>query len=199
MRPVNISDLIAAVGPKKVGNTVFVAVDGHGGSGKSTLAKFLAEKLRASLIQTDDFASLDNPLDWWPLIIEQVFEPIKAGAKTISYPRSKWWASHHPDPIVDLPVTAVMLLEGVSSSRKEFQDYLSLAIFVDTPKEICLRRGIERDSRTGMTKEELGRMWDGWFAEEDKYMQRDNPKARADIVIDGTRPFEAQILHGRSG
>ena len=86
-----------------------------------------------------------------------------------------------------------MILEGVSSSRKEFRDYISLSIFVDTPREISLRRGIERDINTGKTAEEVNRMWEAWFEEEDTYIQRDNPKEHADIVVDGTKPFDEQI------
>ena len=90
----------------------FLAIDGHGGSGKSTLAGILADKLGAEIIRIDDFASWDNPLNWWPLLIEYVFEPISKGARILSYPRSKWWVDHHPDPMVDQPVTDVMILEG---------------------------------------------------------------------------------------
>jgi uridine kinase len=86
-----------------------------------------------------------------------------------------------------------MILEGVSSSRMEFQEYIGVSIFVDTPKDICLKRGVERDSCTGTPEEELNRMWKGWFEEEDRYMERDQPKQRSDIEIDGTRPFEDQI------
>jgi hypothetical protein len=68
-----------------------------------------------------------------------------------------------------------------------------LSIFVDTPKELCLQRGLELDGATGKTKEELNQMWEQWFAEEDEYMQRDQPVSHADIVIDGTKPFEEQI------
>jgi hypothetical protein len=82
-----VSDLIASKQPK-VGGIFFIAVDGHGGSGKSTLAKQLSEKLNAEIIHTDDFASWDNPLNWWSLVIKRVFEPIKSGSKTLSYPRS---------------------------------------------------------------------------------------------------------------
>lgn len=57
-----------------------IAVDGHGGSGKSTLASLLSEKLKAEIIHTDDFAAWDNPLNWWPLVIERVLEPIACSA-----------------------------------------------------------------------------------------------------------------------
>jgi hypothetical protein len=57
----------------KVGEIFFIAIDGRGGSGKSTLAKLLSEWLDAQVVRTDDFASWDNPLDWWPLAIEKDF------------------------------------------------------------------------------------------------------------------------------
>jgi uridine kinase len=86
-----------------------------------------------------------------------------------------------------------MILEGVSSSRSEFRDYTSLSIFVDTPKDVCLERGVRRDTGTGKSVEELTKIWEEWFIEEDVYIKRDNPEENADIVIDGTKPFEDQI------
>lgn len=177
----------------KVGGVTFIAVDGHGGSGKSTLAKILAKKLNAQTIHTDDFAGWDNPLNWYPNVIEKVFEPIANGAKTLSYQPASWWENHHPEPVVNQPVTDIMILEGVSSSRKEFRDYVSFSIFVDTPKDVCLQRGVERDLSTGKSEEEITEMWEKWFEEESKYIQRDNPKGHADLVVDGTKPFDEQI------
>ena len=177
----------------RVGNTLFVAIDGRGGSGKSTLAEFLSQKLNAEIIRTDDFASWENPLEWWPLVIEQIFIPIKNGAKTLSYRRSEWWENHYPEPAVDQPVMPVMIVEGVSSSRREFREYLGLTIFVDAPKELCLQRGVDRDTQTGKRREELTYMWEQWLQAEERYFLRDTPKEFADVVIDGTRPFEEQI------
>jgi len=188
----NIQAIISNKSPK-AGGTLFVAIDGRGGSGKSTLAKLLSRKLEAEIIRTDDFAGWDNPLNWYPNVIKQVFNPIKNGATTLSYKPTSWWKNHHPEPVVNQPVTKIMILEGVSSSRKELRDYISLSIFVDTPKEICLKRGVERDGNTGKSEEELTKIWKDWLAEEDEYMKRDNPKMNADIVLDGTKPFEEQI------
>lgn len=125
------------------------------------------KKYNAQLIQTDDFASWDNPYDWWPLVIERVFEPIKNGATTLNYPRSKWWENHQPEPVVDQPVAHIMILEGVSSLRKELRDYISIGIFVNTPREICLQRGIERDinNDTGKTEIEITAMWEKWASD----------------------------------
>jgi uridine kinase len=178
----------------KVGNTRFIAVDGHGGSGKSTLSESVAKRFNAEIIHTDDFAGWDNPENWWPLVIERIFEPIKIGATKLNYPRSKWWETHNPQPVVDQPVTSIMVLEGVSALRKEFRPYISLGIFVDTPLEICLQRGFERDKgQDGKSDEEIKSMWRDWYKKEDVYLSRDNPEAFADLVLDGTRSFKDQI------
>ena len=189
---INLREILSGKKPK-VGDTLFIAIDGHGGSGKSSLAQLLSDKLNASIIHTDDFASWNNPINWWPQVIEKVFEPIKDGAKSLSYPRSTWWDNHDSQPIVEQSVTPVMILEGVSSSRKEFSEYISLKVFVNTPKEICFQRGVERDSGTGKTKEEILKLWEQWFVEEEEYMRRDLPLKHADIVLDGTKPFAGQI------
>lgn len=178
----------------KTGNTRFIAVDGHGGSGKSMLAAMLAKQFNAEIIHTDDFAGWDNPIDWWPLVIERVFEPIKRGDKLLNYPRSKWWATHQPESVVNQSVTPIMILEGVTALRQEFRPYISYGIFVDTPKAICLQRGFERDKGTdGKPDAEIKAMWEKWFADEEEYIARDNPRDFADLVVDGTKPFEPRI------
>jgi uridine kinase len=196
MATTHAKDIDKALATKqpKIGNVKFIAVDGHGGSGKSRFAAYLAHMLHAEIIHTDDFASWDNPLNWWPLVIERVFRPIGDGATKLSYPRSKWWPNHYPEPMIDQPVTSIMLLEGVGSLRKEFRNYISFGIFVDTPEGICLERGIQRDVSTGKSREEVVKLWQQWLREENIYLERDQPKRYADLVIDGTKSLEQQII-----
>jgi|JI6StandDraft_1071083.scaffolds.fasta_scaffold84115_2 uridine kinase len=182
------------INPPKLGNVSLIAVDGHGGSGKSTLAKLLAEKFNAEIIHTDDFAGWDNPENWWPFVIERVFDPIINGATTLSYPRSKWWETHNPKPVVDQPVSEIMILEGVSSLRKEFRPYISFGIFVDTPLEVCMQRGFERDKgQDGKSDEEIRQMWEKWYKTEEVYIAKNSPKEFANLVLDGTKAFEEQL------
>jgi uridine kinase len=179
----------------KVGSTFFIAIDGHGGAGKSTLAKLLSKKLSTEIIHTDDFASWENPFNWWPSVIEKIFEPIQNGAKVLSYDRSQW-GDRQRSSILNQAVTKVMILEGVGSLRKEFRDYVTLGFFVDTPKELCLQRGLHRDLKVRKIRKNLKeakQMWSKWFKEETKYLNQDNPKAFADVVLDGTRSFEDQF------
>lgn len=86
-----------------------------------------------------------------------------------------------------------MILEGVSSLRREFRRYISFGIFVATPEAVCLQRGIDRDARTGKPRQELLELWQHWLADENSYIKKDQPQQYANLVIDGTRPFEGQI------
>ncbi|MCA9357345.1 hypothetical protein H6784_03630 [Candidatus Nomurabacteria bacterium] len=118
----NISEKLLATKPK-VGEVIFIAIDGHGGSGKSISAKLLSKKLQAEVIHTDDFSGWDN-------VIDKVFKPIINGAKTLSYQPISWWSGHHPQPITNQAVTKIMILEGVGSSRTELTDYISFNILL---------------------------------------------------------------------
>ena len=188
----SISLLLESRQPK-AGRTKLVAIDGHGGSGKSTLARLLSQQLGAEIIHTDDFASWDNPKDWWPLLIDRVLVPISEGAQTLSYPRSQWWPDHEPPPMVKQPVTSVMLLEGVSALRVEFRPYLTVGVFISAPREVCLQRGTQRDADHG-TPDEIKRLWETYYTEEEGYLLRDDPETYADVVLNGTQPFEYQVL-----
>ncbi len=172
---------------------VLIAIDGRGGSGKSTLAKLLAKKFSAEIIHTDDFASWDNPTEWWPLVIEKVFLPIKNGAIALNYPRTKWWENRNPEPAINQPVTRVMILEGVSALRKEFRPYISCGILVDAPIEVCRQRVVERDKTTDESPEKIKELWAEWLKDENDYFERDRPERVADIIIDGTMSLHEQV------
>jgi hypothetical protein len=143
--PLNLRQVVTNC-EAKAGGIKILAIDGHGGSGKSTLAKLLSTGIGAAVVHTDDFASWDNPKDWWPLLIDRVLDPISNGARSLSHPRSRWWPEHDPPPVVDQTVTNPMILEGVSALRREFRPYVSFGIFVRTPRDVCLERGVARDA-----------------------------------------------------
>jgi uridine kinase len=158
--------------------TKIVAIDGCGGAGKSTLAASLAHDLgTVPIIHTDDFASWDEPINWWPRLREQVLEPFRRG-EPARYQRYDWLAKSLADWIVVLP-PAYVVLEGVSATRRAFAPYLTFKIWVDTPAEVRFRRGIERDGP------EMADQWRLWMAAEDEYVAREQPDERADAVVSG--------------
>jgi uridine kinase len=86
-----------------------------------------------------------------------------------------------------------MVLEGVSSSRVEFRPYLTFSIWVETPKNIYMDRGISRDlgsNPDNLTFEQLTDLWNKWHSYEERYAERDMPKDYVDVIVDGTEPHE---------
>jgi uridine kinase len=169
-----ISDVTTPLGMK----TKIIAIDGCGGAGKSTLAAQLSKNLGdCPVIHTDDFASWDNPLNWHPRMIEQVFVPLSQN-KPAHFQRFDWKVKAMTDWI-SISLNDFVIVEGVSSSRSEFRSFLSFSIFVETPAEIRLRRGLDRD---GLQARDL---WLKWMAEEDRYLEKDDPKSNANVVFNG--------------
>jgi len=163
---------------KRQGPVRLVAIDGPGGSGKTTFASHLAAAAGgATVVHTDDFASASNPIDWWPRMLEQVIAPLSEG-RSGRYQRYDWpsdamaeWHTVSQAPIV--------IIEGVSAGRKEWAQHLSFVIWIETPADIRLARGLERDGA------EQRQQWLEWMAAEDRHYAGDPTKRRADLIIDG--------------
>ena len=162
--------------PKRMAVKV-IAVDGPGAAGKTVLAERLAVELGgAQIVHTDDFASWDNPLNWWPELIEQALEPLASGRPARYKPTS--WGGEEREQLVIQPAEFV-ILEGVSSSREAFRPYLTYSIWIETPRDLRLERGLERDG------EQARAQWEKWMAAEDEYIEREKPHEHADVVFPG--------------
>src|SRR6478609_2182864 len=165
------------------GGVRLVAVDGYGGAGKSTFATRLAAALGgAAVVHTDDFATGEPGVEWWPRLEREVIVPLSAGA-TARYRRWDWEGKRLAEWHAVEPMPAVVI-EGVSSARRAAADRLACAIWVDAPAELRLERGLERDGR------EARPSWDAWMAEEDAHFTRDGTRARCDLVVDGNPGVE---------
>ena len=187
---VSITDIgrrIMTAAPPSSMSVRVVAIDGPGGAGKSTLAEHVASVFGgAPIVPTDDFASWDEPLEWWPRLLEQVLQPLADGSAAC-YQRYDW-ATRRLAEWITVPTSAYVVVEGVSSSRLAFAPYLSYAIWVETPRDVRLARGIARDG------EGMRMYWEQWMAEEDRYVAEDRPDQRADLVVAGA----SKIEHDRS-
>lgn len=156
--------------------TRIVAVDGLGGAGKSSLACVLARRLGARVVSTDDFASWDDPIDWWPRLLESVLKPLAAGQQAVYQPTS-WDETERETVRVESGGTVI--LEGVTASREAFRPYLAYSIWVETPRELRLQRGLERDGA------DATKQWERWMQAEDRYVAKERPAERADFVLRG--------------
>jgi uridine kinase len=108
--------------------TRVIAIDGCGGAGKSTFANELSKHLsNCAVIHTDDFASWDNSASWYPRMVEQVLVPLRDNRRA-TYQRYDWKERKLANWI-DVDLQPFVIIEGVSSSRKEFREFLSFSFW----------------------------------------------------------------------
>lgn len=150
-----------------------MAVDGPSGSGKSSFAdQLLAGLPDAELVRTDDFATWDDPVSWWPRLVDGVFLPLSRG-RPGSYQRTEWVDGRpRPGPHVAVRVPSILLVEGVSAGRRSIRPRLSYLVWCEVPDPAeRLARAVARDGE-GCRQHLMN--WQsfeaGWFA------------------VDGTRP-----------
>ena len=175
----------------RVGGSVFIAIDGLGASGKSTLASLIAAPLEAGIIRLDDLSDAQS-FSWMPRLKTEILAPISNGATRLQYQPTAWWGQKPPPPI-EQPITPMMIIEGVGAHHPSLRRFWSVAIFIDAPPALCLQRGVSRDLASGRPKNEIERQWRKWQADELTYMKAHEPAANADLVVDGTTPFENQL------
>jgi uridine kinase len=177
---------------------VLVGIDGRGGSGKSTLARELAARLPdVTVVQFDDFYrtaddrklraasghdEVGGSFDW-RRVRDQVLQPL-ANDEVARYQRYDWDSDELAEWNVISP-SGIVIVEGNYSTRHELHDYYDVTIWVDTPHDVRLRRGVERDG------EQASARWlEEWIPEEDRYVAAYQPADRADIVVSGTAPTD---------
>jgi len=68
-----------------------------------------------------------------------------------------------------------------------------LRIWVETPAEVCLARGLARDGAR-VLGDRARLAWETvWQPREERYLRDVAPHLTADLVVDGTAPFESQL------
>lgn len=177
-------------------STILVAVDGCGGAGKTVFAARLSSDLvaagrRTEVIHFDDFylPLALRPTDEvkeklvganfdWQRLREQVLMPLRAEQEAI-YARYDWGtdtlAERHT-----VAAGATVIVEGVGSSRNELAPLYDLRIWVDCPRDLRLRRGIERDGEKSRDRWERD-----WMPAEDRYVREHRPHERAEMIVSG--------------
>jgi uridine kinase len=156
------------------GATLLVGIDGAGGSGKSTLATTLSDKI----VATDDF--ITAPWQWYDFdrVRAEVVEPLLRGEPARYRPRD-WDDGRLKDPRSVQP-GGIVVIEGVAALDIRLRDAYDYRIWVETPREICFKRGLERDGAQALP------LWEAWSEKEQRYWATQRPQDVADIVVDGS-------------
>jgi energy-coupling factor transporter ATP-binding protein EcfA2 len=159
--------------PARCGKTKVLAVDGGAGAGKSTLAALLGAAIADStVLRTDSFLEgWHDQFTFWPRM-RAVLADIAAGrpGRYDSFDS----VLEAPAGPADVPVTGVLIVEGVSSIAA-CAGRISLSVFCDLPRAERERRWAQRD---GMPVQPL---WRRWLDAEDEFFAAHPPDA--DIVV----------------
>jgi uridine kinase len=191
MSMLDIQNFLVTHQPKN-GHFFTIAIDGRGGSGKTALVELLRAELPGFIMLNGDdyFEPIDDPIVWGDFnderFIQDVIEPLKR-AGSFTYRPYDWHVTPHITE-KKIEVTKGICLERCYSFGFDLD--WDLKIWVETPKEACLERGLTREN---MPREKTILAWEIWQAREDDYIQKYQPQEKADVVIDGLKSSEEQL------
>lgn len=149
----NLSPVRAAIESSVAlcGNTKIVTIDGPAGSGKTTLATELASAMKnasgvMSVVHMDELyegwddalgQKLFNRIEAW------ILAPIRSGLspKFLKYD----WHQGKYASWSELPLTPVLIIEGVGSGHSSLRECVSQAIWVEADDHLLLDRVVQRD------------------------------------------------------
>jgi energy-coupling factor transporter ATP-binding protein EcfA2 len=159
-----------------------VGVDGPSGAGKSTLARLVAAALDAPIVEIDDFVSWNDFGGWWPRFEAEVVRPLLDG-RDATYRVRDWIGDQFGNGLDGWKTVRwqpYIVFEGVTCSRATVAGSLACRVWVETPPDERLSRGIARDGESHRP------YWERWMVEEDLFFAADDTRSRADVLIDGT-------------
>lgn len=179
---------LARAAAPRCGGTVVVGIDGPSGGGKTTLAQAVADRLRAPLLSLDHlYPGWDGLAATPQLLATRVLEPLREG-RPAAYRR--WdWSRGEPAEVVDVPATALLVVEGCGATVWPAGAYAAVRVWVEAPADVRRRRGVARDG------DAYAPHWERWAAQERAVFAADGTRARADLVLDtstlGSMPASA--------
>ena len=151
---------------------MIILVDGRSGSGKTELASALVEQVPgAQLVRLDDVYPGWDGLD-----------PASAAVAGIltSHRWRRWdWTTSKPAEWNSLDPDRPIIVEGVGALSRASRPLADRALWVELDGSTRKDRALARDDY-------FAAHWDRWADQEDRFIARENPRALADTIVDGT-------------
>lgn len=170
-----------------LGSTRLICLDGPAGAGKTTLAAALVAELdrrgagQAGLVHMDDLFEGWAGLRTVGTQLDSLLLPL-ARDEPGTYRRYDWHAGRFAETITVEPAP-VLLVEGVGSGAERFTHLVTVLAWVEAPSGLRRERGLARDG------DAFAPHWEQWARDEEELFAREQTRARADVVVDGTAPL----------
>ncbi len=174
---------VAAAAVSADGGAPVVLIDGPSGAGKSSLADLLLSRwpgdVAPRIVRMDDlypgWDGLDAASD---ALHAELLEPLATSG------RGRWrrwdWTEDRPAEWHEVAGPAPVLVEGCGTLARANVRWAHLALWLDADDELRKARALDRDGAT------FASHWDLWQSEFERYLDREDPRANADLVLDVT-------------
>jgi uridine kinase len=190
---------------RRLGRTTVIGISGIDCAGKTSLAAWLADELRAAgqgvvVIGGDHFNRPRSERSTFPAedpdygfdygqLIREVLIPARRGERVDARLRVKDWerdAWDRRDFLVE--PGAIVLVEGVFLFRPDIVPLLDLKVWLELGFDEALERALVRDAAAmGGPDGVRERYATRYFPGQRIHLERDRPRAAADLVLTGAR------------
>ncbi|WP_426623817.1 ATP-binding protein [Leifsonia sp. McL0607] len=160
-----------------------VLIDGPSGAGKSSFADLLLSRwpgdVPPRIVRMDDLYPGWDGLDAASCSLHaELLEPLATSG--IGRWRRWDWTRERPAEWHELTGRAPVLVEGCGTLAGANVRWAHLALWLDADDELRKERALDRDGET------FASHWDQWQAVFERYLDREDPRANADLVLDVT-------------
>lgn len=171
--------------------TTLIGIDGRGGSGKTTLALLIKKHFpETRIVTTDDFYNKEIEKIDERLLEDKILKPISQ-----DLPATYVEFNGIERKLRTIEPGGILIIEGVYSIHGSISHYYDYKIWIEASVEDINKRVLKRDSY-------FDQDWDKFHrSNEDKYIKENNPKKRADLVIENdlrTAIGRKNLSHDRS-
>ncbi len=169
--------------PARLRASRLVCLEGRSGAGKTELAGWLSTAVElagggpVTVVHMDDvYAGWSGLASAGRLVWRMLVEPWLAGEHA-SLAAWDWNRGTRRDP-GPLPLTPVVLVEGVGSWSQRYADAVSTLVWLDCDDHLRRDRALTRDGAAFAPR------WQQWTADEQRLYVREQTRAHADVILD---------------